>query len=227
MVWLLLACTVRPYGPVVAPPVDPPVVSTVSVEPLLQRIDKLLVGAQEVDRRDRLVELRDLVVAAQAMEGRAQASVLRYAERALVVEERAQPLDVAELPMEMAAGFEPVVEVAVEDVDPLVGARRALAEGRFTEAIAACDAASAASPPVVGASALRAEAVDRQVRAESEAAGAAFLAARALPVGEARRVALQAVVVRLQALVDQYPDSTLAAEVHKHLATAQTELAKP
>ncbi len=226
---LLFACTVRPYGaPVVAPVVEPvaPVVG-VSVEPLLARIDALLAASDEVDRRDRLVELRDLVVAAQAMEGRAQGRVLRYAERVVVVEERAQPFAVAEMPMELGAGFEPVVEVGVEVADPLAGARPALAAGRHLEAITICDGLLAQGIGGADVVAVRTAAVEGWVRSESEAAGAALVQARAMPPGPARVEATRAVAARLQAIVARFPESPQAADVQKHLATVQTELGTP
>ncbi|MSQ03376.1 MAG: hypothetical protein EXR71_16035 [Myxococcales bacterium] len=122
---LALACVVKPYGPPVGVPVvsPPPSVEAagVVVEPLLSRLDRLLAVTDEVDRRDRLVELRDLLVGLAGVDGKAQARVRRYAERILAVEERVQPFDMAESPMELASGVEPVIEVEVAEPPPAAG----------------------------------------------------------------------------------------------------------
>ncbi len=116
LVLFALACVIKPYGPPVGVPVLTPAVVDVApppVEPFLSRLDTLLATTDEVDRRDRLVELRDLLVGLAGIDSKSQVRVLRYAERVLAVEERMRPFDMAESPMELAIDLAPVIEVEV------------------------------------------------------------------------------------------------------------------
>ncbi len=225
---LLVACAVVPYQkPLVVSPVPPEPVATLSVDlaPLLKRVDSALASTTETDTRDRLVELRELLLSVQVGSPAAQEAVLRYAGRVLAIEERSRPFTMAESPMEMASAFDTVTEEVVpEPVDALAPARAALSAGKPLDAVAVVDAALAANPNLPGAAELRAAAADAWAHDEREAAGAAFLAARALPAGADRSAALQAVATRLAAINERFPQNRYAADVAQNLAIVQKEL---
>ena len=150
LIWLL-ACTVHPYTRPVEPPVAPAAgagggaSSNASITAALAHADRLLALTDDVDRRDRLVELHDLLLGVQLAEPRVQDRVARYAERELAIEERSAPIQVVENAMEMATSLEAVQEETVGAADPLAVARAAMAGGRIPEALAAFDEAIAAA----------------------------------------------------------------------------------
>jgi hypothetical protein len=120
---LLLALSGCPlFHPAEVPvEVEPPVEAVeapVGIPALLARTDALLASVEEVDRRDRLVELRDLLSAAAVGGVDMRARVALYAERVLAIEERAQPAAIAESPMEIAEQT-PIVTVPIVSV-PIV-----------------------------------------------------------------------------------------------------------
>ncbi len=100
MMWLAVACTIVPYGGGAPAPVapDPVAISapTTATGQLVASIDALLAVADEVDRRDRLVELRDLALAADALDPAIRGRVLAYVERVLAIEGRAASVAVVE-----------------------------------------------------------------------------------------------------------------------------------
>lgn len=227
---LLIACGVLPYHRPPAPlTVGEPAVAAApepipSIAPMLERVDRRLAATDSVDARDRLVELRDLLVSVQLADPKVQERVLRYAERALVIEDRAQPFSLAESPMLMASTLEAVVEtVAVEPVDPLSGAQALLAAGKPLEALAALDGL----PEGEGASDLRSRAIELWIRAEFERSELALQAARAQPQGPDRRAAVLLVREQLLAIRARFPGSPSAAEVGPRLQRVDTEFAKP
>ncbi len=113
---LLVACGVVPYGGIrPVPPVAVPTEVAAPSTALLAEIDRLLGSADEVDRRDRLVELRDLALGADRMEPTARARVLRYVARAIAIEARAVPSTIGEPVMEMAEGLGGVTETPIEE----------------------------------------------------------------------------------------------------------------
>lgn len=100
MMWLAVACTIVPYGGGTPAPVapDPVAISApgTATGELVANIDALLAVADEVDRRDRLVELRDLALAADALDPAIRGRVLSYVERVLAIEGRAASVAVVE-----------------------------------------------------------------------------------------------------------------------------------
>lgn len=98
--WLAFGCTIVPYGGGKPAPVAPdPVAITATgtaTGAIVASIDALLSVADEVDRRDRLVELRDLALAADTLDPSIRGRVLAYVERVLAIEARAALVAVVE-----------------------------------------------------------------------------------------------------------------------------------
>lgn len=220
---LLAACTVMPYHrpPVtVVPPLPPPAVAAVDVSALLDRIDGLLALTTSVDVRDRLVELRELVLSAASGDPALRSRVLQYAERALTIEERSSEQVIPEAIEEAESSIGAVIEEELID-SPFAGAvaraEAAVAEGRWEDALTALSAVPAGADPT--AATLQKRASDGWARGEREAAAVDFLRARALPAGAERVAALSAVRTRLQAVNQRFPDNVVAQEVRRHLET--------
>ncbi len=100
LLWLAFACTIVPYGGGSPAPVAPDPVALAATGTatgtVVASIDALLAVADEVDRRDRLVELRDLALAADTLDPSIRGRVLAYVERVLAIEARAASVAVVE-----------------------------------------------------------------------------------------------------------------------------------
>lgn len=113
---LLAACGVVPYGAGRHVPPAPVVAEEASPSTsVLADIERILGTVDEVDRRDRLVELRDLVLGAERLEPAARARVIRYASRVVAIEARALPSATSEPVMEMAGDLGAVIEAPIEE----------------------------------------------------------------------------------------------------------------
>lgn len=234
---LLVSCTVVRFG---APEVENapggvvPVAeaSGVSTAGLVLRIEALLATTEDVDRRDRLVELLDLATASSKLDASARRRVATYVERVILVEERTSPVAIAESPMQVAESVVIVTEepLGVESPetppapDLLAPIREMQAAGAYLDVVAAVesDASLAALPAAV---ALRSDALNAWAGAEREASAAEFLVARALPSSE-RIPRLQAVAARLTAVNARFPDNRFADEIRRHIELVNAELAK-
>ncbi len=217
-----------------APPSTPVTVDPVSFGPLETRIHEQLASSTNADSRDRLLVLRDLVYAMRGRDAAAQRAVYDAVSALLDVEARSAeqairldlppPVQEEVLAPDRPAPVEsppaPVEPVAPSAAD-VVGARKALAEARYLDAVAALDGAPATPESL----ALRREAVDGWARAEREAAGRAFLDARARPRSPERTRALEAVRVRLAAINDRYPENSYAEDIRRNLARVDADLA--
>lgn len=229
---LLAACTVMPYHrpPETSPLAAPPAAAPVDVSGLLGRLDALLAATSSVDVRDRLVELRELVLGAASGDPALRARVLQYAERALAIEERSSeqtipaPEGVID-PVEAPVVEEELVEEPVRNAGPMAAAEAAAAAGRWEEGLSALGSPVANEDAAVAA--LRKRCADGWAKAEREAAAADFIRALQLPAGPARIAAVAAVKVRLEAVNERFPDNAVADEVRRHLATVAAEQAKP
>lgn len=248
---MLVACTpTRP--PVTAPPVmtvpSAAAPDDLSFAPLETRAAALSADVDDADARERLAELRELMASMRGQSLDAQRKVFGYATRVLAVEERSRPErldlmlddDVREVAPVQSAPTTPTPPSATptpsvadetppesapspsDEADRLARARRAVAEGRPIDAVTALE--GVADP---AAARMRASAIDAWARAEREAAGAAFLTARELPAGDARRAALEAVRDRLAAINTRFPQNAYAAEVARHLARVEKALTEP
>lgn len=114
MLWLVLACTIVPYRGGSPAPVAPDPVALAdagaATGQLVANIDALLATTDDVDRRDRLVELRDLALAADALDPAIRGRVLSYVARAIAIEGRAAPVSVEEpLATPGAPGGAPII----------------------------------------------------------------------------------------------------------------------
>lgn len=252
----LASCTVVRFGaPDVAHPpgaaASPAEVGGVSLAGLVLRIEALLALTEDVDRRDRLVELLDLATAASKLDPMARRRVATFVERTVVIEERTSPIALAESPMQVSEsvsivieeplGGEPVVVAPAEGPpavpepgvvvpgvvavpDPLVALRGLLAAGDYLAVVAVVDGSpELASRP--DALALRTDAANAWAGAEREAAAAEFLVARDLAPPE-RATRLGAVLARLSAINSRFPENAFAAEIQKHIGSVNAELAK-
>jgi len=120
MMWLAVACTIVPYrggGPAPVAP-DPVALGDAgsATGKLVANIDALLATTDDVDRRDRLVELRDLALAADALDPAIRGRVLSYVARAVAIEERAAPVSVEEpLATPGAGGAPTIVEESIAE----------------------------------------------------------------------------------------------------------------
>ncbi len=251
---MLVACApTRP--PVTAPPVvtvpSAAAPDDLSFAPLETRAAALSADVDDADARERLAELRELMASMRGQPLEAQRKVFGYATRVLAVEERSRPErldlmlddDVREVAPVQPAQATPTSPSATpvppsppvadetppqsapspsDEADRLARARRAVAEGRPIDAVTALE--GVADP---AAARMRASAIDAWARAEREAAGAAFLTARELPAGDARRDALEAVRDRLAAINARFPQNAYAAEVARHLARVEKALSEP
>lgn len=240
---LLVACVTVPTTPppvaggeagtVVATEAGPP---PVSFAPLEERVNVLIADAKETDRRDRLVAARELMSAMRNKDPIAQRKVYAYLDEVLKIEERAEPAPIPieglptpieeetlQAPVAPTAPVAPAAPTAAPAADPatkLADARKALAETRYLDAVAALDGVTA--PEAV---ALRKEAVDGYARAERERAGHAFLEARQLPPGNERIASLRAVRASLAAINARFPDNAYAAQIAENLAKVDADLA--
>ncbi len=228
-----------------------PELPAITFSPLEEKLEAIYSASTDADQRDRLSNLRELLHAMRAKDPVAQRRVYDYAEADLKIEARAIPqaLPVDEGMEPMAV---PIEEHAIEEhpltpVDPalptspgavlgptpvvpavpagptpadLLGtARASVAAGNY---LAAIDTLAPLTSPE--AAALRKETVDAWARTEREAAGAAFITARALPVGPDRTAALVAARDRLAAINTRFPDNNFAAAIAENIAKVNAEL---
>lgn len=236
MILLLAACsfltaTRPPEGPVprdgaVATSVEP-----VSFAPLEERVNVLIAGADDADRRDRLFVMRELMLDLRNSDPATQRKIYIALERLLTIEERASPqplpMDAAADPIESA----PIESLPIESVPLEVGpvaappsvepARKALAEARYLDAIAAL--AGIDTPDAV---ALRKEAIDAWARQERERAGHLFLEARDLGPGAERAAAMRKARQVLVDVNERFPNNAYGAQIRDNIAKIDAELAK-
>lgn len=199
----------------------------VSFAPLEQRVNVLLGETQDADRRDRLMEARELMQGMRSKDPAAQRQVYAYLDRVLAIEERARATAIPVAPLDAPLDEEPLVIEGPPAAPPpapdpaivLAGARAALADGRYLEAVAALDPLDAPD-----ARALRKEAVDGWARVEREQVGHAFLQARALPAGAARSEALRTVRSRLEAINTRFPDNAYTAQILENISRVDADL---
>ncbi len=128
------------------------------------------------------------------------------------------PSSTVQLPPTVALPTIPL-PAAPSAADLLATARTQFAGSSYLDAIATLAPLTSAE-----AVALRKEAVDAWARSEREAAGAEFLAARALPAGPDRTAALQHAHDRLVAINARFPDNTFAATIADNIAKVGAEL---
>jgi len=253
MLLLLLGCLehyplVSPTAPVATATTEPEL-PAITFSPLEEKLEIVYSASTDADQRDRLSNLRELLHAMRAKDPVAQRRVYDYAEAELKIEARAIP---QALPTEegMEPMAVPIEEHAIEErplapaADPalptspaavlapvpaapagptpadLLGtARASVAAGNY---LAAIDTLAPLTSPE--AAALRKETVDAWARTEREAAGAAFITARALPVGPERQAALVAARDRLAAINTRFPDNNFAAAIAENIAKVNAEL---
>jgi hypothetical protein len=110
MLFFLLACP-HPVDPPPCTPVE--VVETVPLElgPLDSRVVVLLSETQDLDQRERLAELQELIRAANKLSSENRIIIARYVDRVLAIEERSRPMDLAE-----PENPDPIQEVPLQEV---------------------------------------------------------------------------------------------------------------
>ncbi len=221
---LFAACLIVPYRGDVGS--SPAVKGTepVSFARLEERVDLLLGETTDADRRDRLLEDRELMVAMRAQDPLAQRRVYAYLDKVISIEERARTVGI--LPPDAT---EPIIVPIVEEVlevgpavDPrarVSDARAALASFRYVDAIAALEKID--DPEAI---ALRKEAIDGYAAAARERAGHDFLAARDMEAGSARVAALQSVRQALVLVNTRFPENTFSSQIAEHIAKVDAEL---
>ena len=110
--WLLLAlaCTDRLHVPPSPLPagVSATAEAAVDFSSLEHRVSAMLAESQDVDQRDRLAELRDLMADMRTRDPSAQRRVFVYVKRALAIEERTRPERIA------PESFAPLTEETLE-----------------------------------------------------------------------------------------------------------------
>ncbi|MDP2311210.1 MAG: hypothetical protein Q8P18_34640 [Pseudomonadota bacterium] len=231
-------------GTVLATTAGPPAVSFV---PLEERVNVLVAEAQDTDRRDRLVAARELMQTMRNKDAIAQRKVYEYLDAVLTIEERARPAPIGMDPIGVPIEEEPLggsstaptggAPLPLPDIQPLpsviapaeaattlasavVGARAALAESRYLDAVALLQGVTTPE-----ASTLRKEAVDGWARTERERAGHMFLEARQLPPGGERVASLRAARIALAAINERFPDNAYAAQIAENIAKVDADLA--
>jgi hypothetical protein len=105
-----------------------------------------------------------------------------------------------------------VVAAEPTEADRVASARRALATAQYLEAIALLGTTDGAA-----AKATRREAVDGWAREQRASAGRDFVLARAMPWGDPRTRALEAVRDQLRDINARFPDNAYAADVARSL----------
>lgn len=111
------------------------------------------------------------------------------------------------------------IPAAPTPADLLATARASVASGNYLVAI---DTLAPLTSPE--AAAFRKETVDAWARTEREAAGAAFITARAMPAGPDRTTALTTARDRLVAINQRFPDNNFAAAIADNIAKVNAEL---
>lgn len=111
------------------------------------------------------------------------------------------------------------IHVGPTPADLLATARASVASGNYLVAI---DTLAPLTSPE--AAAFRKETVDAWARTEREAAGAAFITARAMPTGPDRTTALTTARDRLVAINQRFPDNNFAAAIADNIAKVNAEL---
>ena len=212
----------------------------VSFVPLEERVSVLIAEAQETDRRDRLIAARDLMQTMRNKDPIAQRKVFEYLDAVLKIEERnsaapigmepigtpieEEPLGAPTAPLPpVTTPAPPVPPPSIGAADPtatVTGARVALADARYLDAVALLDTVT--TPDAV---ALRKEAVDAWARTERERAGHLFLEARQLPPGGERVASLRAARTALAAINERFPQNAYAAPVADNLVKVDADLA--
>lgn len=129
------------------------------------------------------------------------------------------PTELTPAPISAALSPLPPAPTAPTPADLLATARASVASGNYLVAI---DTLAPLTSPE--AAAFRKETVDAWARTEREAAGAAFITARAMPPGPDRTVALTTARDRLVAINQRFPDNNFAAAITDNIAKVNAEL---
>lgn len=242
---------VSPTAPVATATTEPEL-PAITFSPLEEKLEIVYSASTDADQRDRLSNLRELLHAMRAKDPVAQRRVYDYAEAELKIEARAIPqalpteegMEPMAVPIEERAIEEraiapavtpaadpalptspaavlvaPAAPVGPTPADLLGTARASVAAGNYLAAIDTLAPLTSAE-----AAALRKETVDAWARTEREAAGAAFITARALPAGPDRQAALVAARDRLAAINTRFPDNNFAAAIAENIAKVNAEL---
>jgi hypothetical protein len=243
---LLVACTVMPYrrppdtaltGPTPVATAAEAGAGTQDVSGLLSRVDALLALAEHVDERDRLVELRELVLGAGTGDLATRTRVMRYVERVVSIEERGVAQSIAEPPLADTVARVTLVEeevlepsvaapsAPVKEADPLRAASAAAGEGKWSLALSLLEAEGTGDGEPRAA--LMKRCIDGWAGSEREAAAADFIRASQLPAGPEREAAMAGVKARLEAVNTRFPDNAFAEDVRRHLATVMASGSQP
>ena len=193
--------------------------SPVSFGALESRLQAVLAVSADTDQQDRLVALRDLMMAMRNREPSAQRRVYEAVERLLVIEERTLPQPLVGVGTTPVDVVEEVIPAPVDTGTVLADSRKALAENRPLDAVALL--APLTTPE---AATLRKEAIDTWARSERERVGHAFVGARAMPPGPERVEALEAVRVALVVINERFPDNAYAQAIRDNLAKVEADL---
>jgi hypothetical protein len=212
--FLLLACVevVKPPVEPLAQPVDEPT-THVNWAAYEAELSEMLISDpnMDADRRDRLTAAVALVDALERGDV-PEDSAAKYLDALLVIEARAEPTEMDEVPVLIPRVTEEVIDTGFDTALGPDDARALLAEERYVEALRGLEPVQDQHP------ALYAEAVDGYVHTERERAGELFLQARDMPEGEVRDSAIEEVVSILERLLAEYPDSTYTGEIEQNLA---------
>jgi len=168
------------------------------------------------DRRDRLVAALALVDAMQAGDVPEEALV-SYLDALLVIEARAEPEQLEEVPVLVPRVSEEDIELGYDTALGPEDVRALLAEGRYVEALRGLDPVKELNPE------LWQEAVDGYVHVERERAGELYLKALEMPQGEIREAAMDEVVSILERLLEDYPESSYTEDIAENLALVRED----
>ena len=210
-------------------------------------------GVQDRDRLDRLTAAHNLTLALR--DGKpSQPAVQAYLDAILEIEQRAEEEVVEEGLLLIAGEGQDTVEdlfgagevleidAAFQDAagetgdsglaeptialgDAQARAREQLASGDYQDAMDTLEPFKSGPLWDSVTKGLWKEAVDGFVRVERERAGEMFLAARALPAGDARTRSLREVETLLVGLLTFYPESSYNEPIQKNLDLVRAELA--
>ena len=239
---LLLGCvTVKPYGPGPDPGIKPdqpavtvqpdtPAAPQVDWAPYEAELQALLEegGVREQDQLDRLDAAHSLTLALQDGAPPEQA-VADYLDQLLVIEAREADQDMEVFDTGLIIDTGGVIEQDLPDTVPSkleqvrADARTALAEARYTDAMASLEV-HRDGPDWGELEPLWLEAVDGFVHDERERAGQMFMRARELPEGPEKQDQIRQVETLLVGLVTFYPESSYTDAIRENLELVRAEL---
>lgn len=212
--FILFSCVVPvgyPIESVVIPRNDIPEVEFRSLE---DEIQVLLLDAEDVDSKDRLLLLKDLIQAARLSDPQNQRVIHRHVSESIRIEKRAMPIMFEDHPFQN----EIIMEQDIDQYDTL-SAQALLDSRQFEEAIIILDPCK-----VDNCSELWIQAREGHVYQLRDEAAVQFLRAKSLDDPNERDAELLQVIDALQSIIERYPSTLAVDEIQDNVRLVKLEM---